>query len=333
MVLNKHQRKRKILILWYSINNNLGDYYLFNTVKNHAVKWGFDVDSMDVGMPYKEIAKVAKKCDWIWFAGGGIIERGVPDIIEHFPEFFKKIKKSTLYGVTGISLGEFNYESKANQLSLWVNKASFFYVRDDYSSSVLNGYSGNSKVISTSDVVLAYDGFWNCGSHISNNVGINFREMPYKDLTGGINCEAWYKSIKKSISNPIVIIPDQDSIIKQVDNKIDYEYTPQSAVASIASIDFGIAMRYHVILIAAMMGKVCIPIDYCPKVTRLAEQLGIGDIVLHYNEVEKVNGIIEMYNKNRDYYVETVNKNVIAMKEKTIKMFLEIESIMKECIL
>lgn len=323
------KRKRKILVLWYTHGQNLGDYYLFNTVRNYAIKWGFDVQDMDVGKPYKLIAKKAQKCDWIWFAGGGIIERGIPDVVEHFSKFYEEIDYKH-YGVTGLSVGDFDYSNKKESLKAWIKNASFFYTRDSFSAKLLNGIAGSNSIVPSVDVVFAYDKFILDCDQSEFYFGMNFREMPYPDLTGNINWDSWNKAIAVSINTKIVGIPDQHNTLDHFSFDFIYKYTPQNAIKAISKINFGLAMRYHVILIAAMCGKVCIPIDYCPKVSRLASQLGIDDLVVHYNEANRLPYVIKRYKDNETFYKNKVKENVIFMKKEANKMFEAVEKIIKE---
>lgn len=322
-------KKKRILILWYTHGQNLGDYYLFNTVRNYAIKWGFDVQDMDVGKPYKLIAKKAKKCDWVWFAGGGIIERGIPDVIEHFSKFYEETGH-TFYGVTGLSVGNFDYSEKIESLKEWVRNASFFYTRDLYSAEFLNGIAKANSVIPSADVVFAYNKFIFDCNHVESPFGINFREMPYPDLTGNVNWDSWNKAILTSINSKIVGIPDQHDSLDHFSFDFGYKYTPQNAIKAISQITFGLAMRYHVILIAAMCGKVCIPIDYCPKVSRLASQLGISDLILHYNEANKLPDMINRYKANEEFYKNKVKENVIFLRKEANRMFELVEKTIKE---
>lgn len=333
MYLGLKHNRRKILVLWYPNKKNLGDYYLYHTVCMNANNWGFDVIGMDVGAPYKNMAKLAKKCDFLWFAGGGIIERWIPDIIQHFVEFYEE-SHYIPYGITGISIGDFDYSDKFEQLAYWVINSSFFYTRDKFSADILNTVSNSKKVCDSSDVVFAYKSFLQHGNESKQKkFGINFREMPYLDVTGSLNLKDWMENIRKNVNEPIMAIPDEDNLLKKNDVGFWGHYTPQKAVGVISKIDYGIAMRYHVILIAAIMGKIFFPIDYCPKVTRLTQQLGIEDLTLHYNEADRLESVIEKYNCNEVRYKEVLRNNTNILHDKAIAMFTDVERIMKEKLL
>ena len=332
MFFGKKSSKRKILVLWYPYKENLGDYYLFKTVCLKAKEWGFCPIGMDVGSPYQKIVNTLKKCDFLWFAGGGIIERGIPNIIENFQQFYLEAKHIQ-YGVTGISVGEFDYRNKSKELSEWVNNALFFYARDEYSANLLNSIASNNRVCNSADVVFASEYLSNyVPKNITHCVGINFRKMPYPDLTGELDFNLWINSIKENYTEKIIAIPDEEDLLKKGDFFFEH-YTPQNAVTAISQMDYGIAMRYHVVLIAALMGKICIPIDYCPKVSRLAKQLGIDDLIIHFNEPGELKRIKERYIQNEDHYKKILKTNVDILKDKTQNMFANVERLLKEKLL
>ena len=307
----------------------MGDYYLYRTVRAYAIEWGYQVKGMDVGLPYEIIAKEAKKFDWLWFAGGGIIERGVPDIIRNFAEFHKKSGKIK-YGITGLSIGKFDYSDEVQAISYWINNASFFYTRDTFSAEELNRMGSSSKVNASVDVVFASKEIGNVVPGKEKCVGINFRTMPYVDLTGEINWKAWENAIENCIKEKIVIIPDQIDVSEKFIFDYPKQYTPKNAVYVISRIEYGVAMRYHVILIAARLGIACIPIDYCPKVTRLAEQLGIGELCIHPIEPAKLYEVVKKYRDNEENYKRRIENNVKDMEKIACEMFKAVHKIMEE---
>lgn len=325
-----HKLKRKVLILWYPVDANLGDYYLFNTVSDFATEWGFSVEAMDVGLPFEIIAKKAKRCDWLWFAGGGIIERNIPDVIRNFKEFHKRTR-GIKYGITGLSIGEFDYSDAFENLMYWINNASFFYTRDVFSANELNRIGTTNKVKASADVVFASKDFDICDWNKNHtDVGINFRTMPYIDLTGEVNWKVWERNLERAIPGKIVGIPDQYDVSVHFGFPFERIYTPQNAVKVISNIRFGVAMRYHVVLIAARLGIVCIPIDYCPKVARLAEQLGISDLCVHFDEPEKLKFMVDRYLEDELGYKRRIGENVRKMEKEADKMFNEVHIIMEE---
>lgn len=322
-------KKKKVLVLWYPIGSNFGDFYIHETVKNNLDKWGYSWNSMDVGLPYNQIAKVAKKCDFVWFAGGGIIERGIPDIILQFKKFHKQAR-NIKYGITGLSIGEFDYSDNKSSLSYWINNASFFYTRDKYSADELNRIIGNQIAYASADVVFASDAE---KQYINNkndyDIGINFRDLPYPDLSGEFDWESWTNSISE-INGKITGIPDQYDVSDMVNFNMEVAYSPQNALKAISKCNIVVAMRFHVILFAAKMGKIPIPINYCPKVERLAKQLGIDNLVLGVHDFHDLPAKINEVNNNKDFYQEVIAQNVCILENNINKTFDVVKSILKK---
>ncbi len=323
-------RKRKlILILWYSVDKNLGDYYLLQTVCDHIREWGYDYVDMDVGLSWDLIAKQARKVDFLWFAGGGIIERGIPNIILNFEKFHIKAKR-VKYGISGLSIGQFDYSFCAKSIEYWVKNATYFYARDEFTCSELNRLSCSKLVESTSDIVFAYS---MDNLHLPKNsryeLGVNFRELPYADLSGEFKWNEWNLMLD-NLKMRIIGIPDQHDCSKYMSVKYDQEYTPELTLQVISSCKYVLAMRFHIVLFAARMEIIPIPIEYCPKVRRLATQLGIQDLIVGVHEFNKVPSIIQKVKDNRDMYKNIVKENANLYEEKAKIMFKEIEKCLKE---
>lgn len=324
----REKKQKKALVLWYPVDLNYGDYLIFQTVKRYLEEWGYLVEGMDVGLSYKTIAKKARKKDILWFAGGGIIERGIPDIIRNFPDFHKK-SKQIMYGVTGLSIGQFDYSAHNNAIKYWVKNASFFYSRDSYTAIELNRISESPRVIDGVDVV-----FGNCELSqfpIRNDgrVGINLRDLPYKDLSGEFEWSKWERMLKKTFPGNLVGIPDQHDCLKKMDIPFDVKYCPEKVTEILQDISFTVSMRFHVILVAAIMGKVSVPISYCPKVSRLAVQLGIDDLELGVHDYAKLEQVVNRYVSKEEEYKEVVSANVKELQQRAKKMFSEVEHILK----
>ncbi len=329
MRIIKRLIKKKALVLWYTINSNLGDYYIFKTVKRYLEEWGYICIDMDVGLPYKQISKVAKKCDFLWFAGGGIIERGIPNIILQF-ENFHKDAKDIKYGVTGLSIGEFDYSDKKDSLKYWLENALFFYTRDKYSSNELNRLTDSKKAFSSVDVVFA-NGIEKQYINVkaSYDVGINFRDVPYPDLTGDLNWDEWSKSIN-GLNKKIIGIPDQYNVSDLVHYNMASDYSPQKTIEVISKCDIIVAMRFHVVLFAAKLGKIPIPINYCPKVERLSEQLGIRELVLGIHDYKKLQEKISDVYEKKEQYLDIITKNVNSLENDIMILFDIIKELMEK---
>ena len=320
--------KKKVLVLWYPIDCNLGDYYIYETVKSYLEEWGYICINIDVGLPYEQIAKVACKCDFLWFAGGGLIERWIPDIILQF-EKFHKISKHIKYGITGLSIGEFDYSDNKPSLSYWINNALFFFTRDKYSADELNRIIEKNGAYSSADVVFASNAEKQyLNNKISYDIGINLRDIPYPDLTGDFDWNEWSKSIDSD--RRVIGIPDQYDFSNIVNFDIASEYSPQNALETISQCDIIVAMRFHVVLFAAKMGKIPIPINYCPKVGRLSEQLGIERLVLGIHDYHKLSEKINEAINNRDQYLNTITKNVYMLENDIKTVFESIGNCLKK---
>lgn len=328
MLFLRKQSQMKALVLWYPVDLNYGDYLIFQTVKGYLEEWGFIVKEMDVGLPYKVIAKEAKKNDILWFAGGGIIERDVPDVIRNFPDFHKKTKR-IVYGVTGLSIGGFDYSNDKNAIKYWVRNASFFYARDSYTALELNRIAEGGYVIDGVDVVFGNRELINLPIKNDGRVGVNLRDLPYKDLSGDFMWTEWGQAFGELFPENIIGIPDQHDCLANMNIPYDVDYQPGKVTKILQDISFTVSMRFHVILVAAIMGKVSIPISYCPKVSRLAKQLGIDDFELGVHDYEKLEATVDKYLSNKDKYKAIMCSNVEELQQRAKRMFSEVESILK----
>lgn len=320
-------KKNTILLLWYKEGNNLGDYYIYKTVVSLLDKWGYFYTDIDVGLPYNKIACKARKCDFLWFIGGGIIERWIPDVIRNFSSFHKK-SKSIRYGITGLSIGDFDYNEYIDELKYWTTNSVFFFVRDNYTSDYLNAISNSKSVKTTADIVFAYP-LNNVYREYNSDyaIGVNFRDLPYVDLSGEFKWDKWNEKINRI--NNVRIIPDQHNELLKYDLYFDKEYSPEKALQVISKCDIVIAMRYHVLLFAARMKKFIVPINYCPKVERLAKQLGVEGYTIGVHDYNKLDSVIEKL-KNDKLYYNTLQKNVTELENSVTTMLIDIKHILRE---
>lgn len=320
--------KKRVLVLWYSAEKNFGDYCILQTVKTYLKSWDYDVVDFEVGLPSKILAKEARKCDFLWFAGGGIIERWMPDIIQNY-EWFHKKSRYIKYGISGLSVGDFDYSTAKEAIAYWVTQASFFFTRDDPSAQILNELSGCQKVIAATDVVYAMSLKRNM-MLTKTYFGINFREIPYPDLTGEFQWKEWGSAISDSMQEQIVGIPDQHDVSEKVNFYVDNEYSPQKVLEVLEQCDKVLAMRFHVILVAARMEKIAIPICYCPKVERLADQLGIQELKLGIHEYDKLKDKVAYLEQHRAELTKCMTQRVRNNERQALEMFDQIKIILTE---
>ena len=310
---------KKILLLWYTINQNFGDVLIYDTVKKYLEKYDCKCDYMDVGQPCNKIVKKANEYDFLLFAGGGIIERYVPNVIRYWKEDYGELKIP--YGVIGLSIGTFNYDDYFSSISFWIEKASFFYTRDDYSARKLNDIYGKTKVKSGVDVVWANENIKKKTYKNKSYMGINIRNVPYLDVNKDIN----WKELQNIIShnNISIQIPDESGII--IEGLKQQTYDINNVIDQISKCKMIIAMRYHIILVCAIMGIPCIPISYCNKVHELSQQLNINEYEVQLSQIHLINEKIKSMQSNYDCVKNKILKNATSMKAESLKM-LEIIS-------
>lgn len=304
----------RVLILWYTIRSNFGDVLLYQTEKAYLEKSGIEVDYLDVGKPCHEVFEKANEYDFLLFAGGGIIEKYVPNVIRYFKDDFHEL--NVPYGVIGLSVGDFDYTEHDSNIRFWVTNASFFFTRDEFSANKLNLICGEDIAKVGVDIVWANDMFSRLKSDDRNFKGLNIRNMPYPDLTGNLDLTYLADFVKQN--GFTVYIPDESGEIIYLEDTCAYDV--KNVVKQISKCKYIVAMRYHVNLVAAAMGIPTIPIAYCNKVHELSCQLGLYRYEIKPHELErlseKINALEANYSK--------VSKDCLVYSEKYRKIALEI---------
>lgn len=323
---------KKILLLWYMEKDNFGDTLIADTTNVILKKNNYEVVNYEIGEKPKNIISKANKCSFLLFAGGGIIERYIPPILSNFDKYVEKLLIP--YGVIGISVGNFSYDNKSISLGKWVDKAAFFYTRDQRSSDILNKYSSKKKSICSGDCVLLNGRLNKEINKFQTKVGINIRELPYKDLTGDFDWEKIITIVHQINANKIIM--DSSDVIKKffiscddynryneylLKNKIE---KANQIIEEISECKIIIAMRYHIILVAAMLGIPTIAIKYCPKVDTLVEQLGIQDIAVEMFSYEEIFLKYDYLFNNYDIYKKLIQKNIATLKTRVDLMYRDI---------
>lgn len=333
-----NQKKPVVLLLWYMQGDNFGDVLIYKTVSTYLEENGFLVESHEVGDKIEKIFEHANKCDFLLFAGGGIIERYIPEIIREFMSQAQVLQVP--YGVIGLSVGEFDYKKFSQELAYWVNHAKFFYVRDSESKIKLEEFSGEGTVLCGADCVFVSKIIAREKEVQGIHRGINIRELPYKDITGDFDWKEINSVLEEVGCNYEILDSDsnRDLIFMQNDDKEEYQQfmnlkrdeKVEYIIDSIRKCEWIIAMRFHVVLVAAAMGIIAIPIAYCPKVARLASQLGLEDLTIEIDEINKIPQKIQILGKNHAHYVNTMKKNIVVMRERADAMFSEVLQILNE---
>lgn len=323
---------KKILLLWYMEKDNFGDILIADTTNDILKKNNYEVVNFEIGDEPKNIISMANKCNFLLFAGGGIIERYIPPILSNFDKYIEKLLIP--YGVIGISVGNFIYDNKSISLGKWVDKAAFFYTRDQRSSDILNKYSSKKGSKCSGDCVLLNGRLNKEINNFQTKVGVNIRDLPYKDLTGDFD---WKKviTIVHQINANKIIMDSSDAIKKIFVSCDDYkEYNEyllknkidkaNQIIEEISECKIIVAMRYHIILVAAMLGIPTVAIKYCPKVETLVEQLGIQDLAVDTFSYEEIVLKYDYLFNNYNIYKKLIQKNIAILKARVDLMYKDI---------
>ncbi|WP_022770310.1 polysaccharide pyruvyl transferase family protein [Butyrivibrio sp. NC2007] len=324
---------KKVLLLWYFEEDNFGDILLYRTTRNFLADHNIETIPYEVGQPCMEIFAEANKTDFLLFAGGGIIESGVPNVIRHFKEDYHLLHVP--YGIIGLGVSDADYSQYKEQIGFWIENAQFFYVRDEYSQHRLVELTSSNHVLCSADCVFHNREILKYGYSIGNRIGINVRNLPFKNKTGDIDSEV-LRTICRECKATIVI-PDaseeQWSKLVEIENLellnryrfMDRSEKVEAIVNEMRGCEFVIAMRYHVILVAAVLGIMTIPIIYHEKVRSLVDSLELADLSVEINEIDKIPDKLAMLIKEKDIYLEKCVKSVECLRMKADAMYQDIE--------
>lgn len=329
-------KNKKILLLWYQEGDNFGDVLLYQTTKEYLEAARYDIESHEVGDFETAIAEHANQCGFLIFAGGGIIEKYVPTVIQKIEEFEALLQVP--YGVIGIGIGDFDYREYSDAFRKWVNQAAFFYVRDKETQAYLNALIGGEKVRFSGDVVFANETVVR-DKNTGNGIGLNMRDIPYADIQGEFDWTVINEMIDKAGCN--ILIPDCNNQMAYLNTKfenmadmeryesLNREEKVSEVIAAIKKCHILVAMRFHVVLVAAIMNVIPIPVLYCPKVRYLAKQLGIMDLAIELGEWEKIPGKVELARNGKDRYLENIKGNIAVFRKNVLAMYGDVRGILE----
>ena len=318
---------KKILLLWYMQDDNFGDVLISRTIKDYFEPYDCVMEDHEVGDYWRNIVKHANECDFLLFAGGGIIERGVPNVIINWDKVAEELRIP--YGVIGLGMGEFNHDGYSEKVRAWVDNAEFFFVRDQYTQEKMNDYSHSKKVIFSADCVFANKNLKADSNKAQGKIAINVRDLPYEDLTGALDWATVNTIIKKSnieklimdssdeMNNSCIFDAEENSRYLKMDKNAKTEYI----IHNIAECRAIVAMRFHVVLVAARMGIPSVPIEYCPKVKYLSEQLGLQNLSVTIENLSDIPDKVNELMDHMEYYQKLIRENVIILEKKADEMF------------
>jgi polysaccharide pyruvyl transferase WcaK-like protein len=310
-------RRPKVLLVVCLYENNFGDVLIYDTVDRNLQDAGFETEIIHVHQSLNEskLIERANNSDFLCFAGGGLIERGAPPVIRNFEFVYQHLKVP--YGVLGLSVGEFDYSSFANSLRLFSENAVFFYTRDRESVGVFEKFGSSKLPTARVDVVFANKTLelYRAEPKI---ITASFRNVPYVDVTGDLNWQRWSAVLRTvGVSS---LIPDCSRAQSQLGIPIaNGDILQQISLSKVV-----VAMRYHIILAAAVMGIPVIPITYCPKVGRLAEQLGIGKYCLGIHQHDKLRIVFDQLCSEAKSVKQILRTRVDGLKKQANQMFTDV---------
>jgi len=281
--------KVHILLCGYYFQGNTGDDIMMEAIVKSLSKYGeikvtgsFNKDEIDW-------------CDILLIGGGTHIRPWNMGGYEHAKYAREKGKRIVYYAQT-IEDGHPLFEEH-------LSRADFITVRDSESKRVVERHG--FRAILTSDPVLAKR---------RRMIGFSLRKW----FTEPPGFTERFASVLDDLSKDydIVSIP---YTLNQTDTESDLSYhdkiiqlmkskpTHFSYDEIIHRTDLLMGMRLHAIILAINMGKKVLAIDYDPKVGRILSDLDLKDMVVSYNDVERIPDII----RNKIFRVDS-----LAQREK-----------------
>lgn len=253
---------KKIAIWGWWQGRNLGDNWIKKTMKKI--------------FPYADFIKTSQfdfsEYDFVVCGGGGLFINGV---IKPWINYNQEIP----FGMIGLGAEFAHRDSEAVQL---YNKATFFYVRDEYSLDCM----GIENAERSFDITFSYPLEWVEATRVDMNKLLFVWREPGKLLDD----EAFndYIEYKDSYDDWKAIIENNFE-----DIKIDDFYTTEANIEDIMNErGFVISGRYHGIVAAIQKGIPFIAIDICPKIRALAKECGLEQYCIKISEISKVQDLI-----------------------------------------
>jgi len=301
--------KNKVLLVVCLYENNFGDILIYKTIDKKLRNNGFDTEIVEISKSLNEskLIERANNSKFLYFVGGGIIERWAPEIIRYFDVLHKHLLVP--YGVIGLSTGNFVYQDMYVSLKAFADKAMFFYTRDE--DSILTFQKAGASKLPTAgvDVVFANADIA-AFNRYGNAISANFRNVPYPDVTGDIEWQKWSNALR-NIGVQFLIRDCSDT-----QQSLEIPINSDDELSAIRKSAFVVSMRFHVILVAALTGVLPVPINYCPKVRRLAKQLGIEEYCLELHDHHKLESIFTRLKSNENIVRKNLGTRISELRMK-----------------
>lgn len=313
----------KVLLIVCLYESNFGDILIYQTIRNCLENAGFKIDTYEISQPLagSDFFDKANGSDFVYFVGGGIIERCAPDLIRNFDFVSRHLRVP--YGVVGLSTGAFSYDAFSASLRLFCDNAAFFYTRDSESIETFRRCGAGRLPVSGVDMVFASMAP-PAPAAAKGPITASFRNVPYPDVTGELDWDAWSNSLKHIGVEYLI----QDCCEAQ--KRLGIRISTNNIVQDIAGSSLVVAMRYHIILVAAMLGIPTIPVAYCPKVKRLAKQLGLSDYCLEMNESHRLGDVAARLTYERCELLPVLSANVSSLRERAVQIVEQSIRVIKE---
>jgi polysaccharide pyruvyl transferase WcaK-like protein len=262
-----------VLLVVCLYENNFGDLLIYRTVEQRLRHSGWRTAMVEISQPVAESRLIdrANQADFLCFVGGGLIERSAPEIIRRFDVLHPHLEVP--YGVVGLGAGAFDCSAFGKALKVLAEQAAFFHTRDEESLRVFRSAGATRLSPAGVDVVFANSTLRSLRG-FGSDIRASFRNVPYVDVTGDLDWSAWGRALRASGVGSLV--PD----CHRAQEQLGIPVGDANILRQIAESRVIVAMRYHVVLVAALLGVPSIPVVYCPKVARLARQLGLEEYCL-----------------------------------------------------
>jgi polysaccharide pyruvyl transferase WcaK-like protein len=256
--------------------------------------------------------------DWILIGGGGLVFERV-GIWINTKQWLKKCKANI--GVFGLGVNLISPELLA-ELSDLIERAEFFYVRDDQSRYLLNNHP---KVEVHPDLTWCFPFPVENNSSTSNKIAVNLVPCHWKEF----DVEMWFKELSAFQLNPFPLNFNQDRDFDLL-KKYFGDSTPQEfSLQPLRGSEILVACRYHAIIFAMQMGKPFIAINYDQKVHSLLAEANLSDLCLETTEFallpEKINFLLA----NKSEIRERISLFVNQQKEKSIYLIENLQNFIK----
>lgn len=247
--------------------------------------------------------------DWILIGGGGLVFDRV-GIWVNTKQWIKKCRANI--GVFGLGVNRVSPDLLP-ELSHLIEKADFFYVRDEKSKSLLNNHP---KVKVQPDLTWIFPFSVEKSTKVSNKIAINLLPCHWKEF----DVERWVKELELSAFdiNPFPLNfnrdRDYDLLKKYFGNSITQEFSLQPLIDS----EILVACRYHAIVFAMQIGKPFIAINYDEKVQRLLSEANLSELCLETTEFDCLSEKIDFVLAEKAEIQDKINLFATEKKEKAM---------------